>query len=186
MVQWTEKPAVKPKAAAPDQASAPNQPAAPKQAGAPAQAAASKQAAPSKQAAASKPEDAPAAPPPPLRKPRKSGFAGTLQVVTVCTVFGLIIGFVAYKAIPSATTAAAKREAMQERDRDRDMSTGRIVVMDHRAECREIGFDNQSGRTVHKGEIACLDQPSYDSKGNPSLYKHPTNRLDQIRRSFAQ
>lgn len=178
MVQWTEKPAVKPAAAPVQAASA--QPAAPKQA------AASKQAGAPNQAAAPKPDDAPPAAPRAVRKARKGSFAGPLQVVTVCAFFALIIGFFAYKGMPAATTAAAKREAAQDRDRDRDMATGRIVVMDHRAECREIGFDNQSGRTVHKGEIACLDQPSYDSKGNPSLYRHPTNRMDQIRRSFAQ
>jgi hypothetical protein len=152
MVQWTDKPAVKPQTAA------------------------------TKQAAA-KQEDAPVAVAPrPVRKARKSRLASPLQVLTVCAFFGLIIGFFVYKEMPAASTAAAKRESVQ----DRDIATGRIVVMDHRAECREIGFDNQSGRTVHKGEIACLDQPSYDSKGTPSLYRHPTNRLESIRRSFAQ
>ncbi|MGV3635859.1 MAG: hypothetical protein ACO1NY_16035 [Pseudorhodoplanes sp.] len=184
MVQWTEKPAVKPQPAASAQAAAPAQAAAAKPATAP------KQAGAAKPAAASKPEEAVAVAPAvahrPVRKARKSSIAGPLQVVTVCAVFGLILGFFVYKEMPSASHAAAKREAAQDRDRDRDMATGRIVVMDHRAECREIGFDNQSGRTVHKGEIACLDQPTYDSKGNPSLYKHPTNRLDHIRRSFAQ
>jgi hypothetical protein len=169
MVQWTDKPAVKPQAAAPEQAAAPKHAAAAQ-----------------KHAAAPKQDEPPVVMHRPVRKARKSRLTGPLQVATVCAFFGLIIGFFVYKEMPAATTAAAKREAVQERDRDRDMATGRIVVMDHRAECREIGFDNQSGRTVHKGEIACLDQPSHDGKGTPSLYRHPTNRLDTIRRSFAQ
>jgi hypothetical protein len=121
----------------------------------------------------------------PVRKARKSRLVGPLQVVTVCTFFGLLIGFFIYKEMPAASHAAAKRETVLERDHERD-AAGRIVVMDHRAECREIGFDNQSGRTVHKGQISCHDTPAYSGSATPSLYRHPTNRLESIRRSFAQ
>jgi hypothetical protein len=154
MVQWTEKPAVKPQAA---------------------QVAAS-------QAAAPKPEDPPVVVQRTVRKARKSRMAGVMQALTVCAFFGLIIGFFLYREMPSGT---AKAPAPQETVQERAAAAGRIVVMD-RAECREFGFDNQSGRTVHKGQVSCHETPTYNGSATQSLYRHPTNRLDSIRRSFAQ
>lgn len=146
MVQWTEKPAVKPQASAP------------------------------------KPEE-PRVAPRPVRKARKGRLAGPLQALTVCAVFGaLVASFFMYQgSTQSKHPAAAQRQAVP----DRDVTTGRIVIMDQ-AECRELGFDNQSGRTVQKGNVSCSDAPAYNGSATPSLYRHPTNRLESIRKSFAQ
>jgi outer membrane biosynthesis protein TonB len=167
MVQWTDKPAPAPKP----------------------------QVAPEELKAEDRKERKPdAAPRPVARKARKSRMAGTLQVVTICGVFGLIVTavlmFKDMKA-PSATaspTAASASPASpgtaSAATQERDPATGRIVVMD-RDQCRELGFDNQSGKMVHKGAVNCHDA-AHGSTTGQSLYRHPTNRLDHIRRSFAQ
>jgi hypothetical protein len=142
-----------------------------------------------KPAPAPKPQIAPeerkpeAAPRPLVRKARKSRLAGSLQVLTICGVFGVIVVSVfMFKGMqtPPAAPATATAPAAQERD----AATGRIVVMD-RDQCREFNFDNQSGKTVHKGAVSCHDVP-HDGTTGQSLYRHPTNRLEHIRRSFAQ
>ena len=146
MVQWTEKPAVKPQVSAPKQ-------------------------------------EEPPVMPRPLRKARRSRLAGPLQALTVCAVFGaLIAGFFMYQDTTHSKHPPAQRQAAQQ---ERDVTTGLIVIMDQ-AECRELGFDNQSGRTVQKGSVSCHDTPSYNGSATPSLYRHPTNRLESIRKSFAQ
>jgi hypothetical protein len=100
----------------------------------------------------------------------------------VCAVFGaLVAGFFMYQGTTHSKHPPAQRQAMQ----DRDVTTGRIVIMDQ-AECRELGFDNQSGRTVQKGSVSCHDTPAYNGSATPSLYRHPTNRLESIRKSFSQ
>lgn len=118
----------------------------------------------------------------PVRKARKSRLTGVLQVFTVCAVFALIGGsyFMFKEAAPAASSTASRQTAQE-----RDVTTGRIVVMDQ-AECRELGFDNQSGRTVQKGQVSCHDAPAYSGSSTPSLYRHPTNRMESIRRSFSQ
>jgi hypothetical protein len=131
---------------------------------------------------------------PMVRKARRSRMAGTLQVVTICGVFGLIVTAVlmfkdmkAPSATASPTTASASPASpgtASAATQERDPATGRIVVMD-RDQCRELGFDNQSGKMVHKGAVNCHDA-AHGSTTGQSLYRHPTNRLDHIRRSFAQ
>jgi hypothetical protein len=135
------------------------------------------------QVAEPKQEMPPAVAPRQVRKASKSRLTGPLQVVTVLTFFGLLLGYFVYRGMP-AEQSVAKREPAPVADRD--IATGRIVVMDHRAECRELGFNNQSGRTVHKGQVSCHDTPAYHGESTPSLYRHPVNRLETIRRSFAQ
>jgi hypothetical protein len=141
-----------------------------------------------KPAPAPKPQAAPeerkpeAAPRTVVRKARKRGLAGSLQVLTICCVFGAIVVsvfmFKEMRAAPDTPSAAAQKAGPQ-----RDTTTGRIVVMD-RDQCRELNFDNQSGKTIERGAVACHDAP-HANAGN-SLYRHPTNRMDHIRRSFAQ
>lgn len=116
----------------------------------------------------------------PLRKPQKRGLVVSLQVMSVCAVFGLIVAsYFIYKET-AATPAVASRPAQ-----DGDLTTGRIVIMDQK-NCRELGFDNQSGRTVQKGQVSCHDTPSYNGSATQSLYRHPTNRLEAVRKSFSQ
>jgi hypothetical protein len=123
-------------------------------------------------------QDEPQVPYRAVRKPRKSRLAGALQVLSVCAIFGLIVGYFVYKEKPAAT---APRQTAQQRD----LTTGRIVVMDE-TQCRELDFDNQSGRTVQKGQVSCHQAPGYDGSTTQSLYRHPTNRLESIRRSFTR
>lgn len=143
-----------------------------------------------KPAPAPKPQAAPeerkpeAAPRPIMRKARRSWLTGSIQALTICGVFGLIIASVfMFRDTPAkpetASAAGAAATAKQ-----RDAATGRIVVMD-RDQCRELDFDNQTGRTIQKGAVACHDAPHANAASN-SLYRHPTNRMDHIRRSFAQ
>ena len=120
-----------------------------------------------------------AAPRPVVRKARKRGLAGALQVLTICSIFGLIAAsYFVFKETRIAPSTAASQPAP-------DTNTGRIVVMDRAAQCRELGFDNQSGKMMHKGAVACHDAP-HDGTTAQSLYRHPTNRMDAVRRSFAQ
>jgi len=115
-----------------------------------------------------------------VRKARKSRLTGSLQVLTICGVFGLLAAsYFMFKETSHAPSAASRQTAQE-----RDATTGRIVVMD-RTQCRELGFDNQSGKMVHKGAVACHDAP-HDGTTSQSLYRHPTNRLEAVRRSFAQ
>ena len=127
--------------------------------------------------------DAAPAPRPVVRKARKRRMTGVLQVLSICGVFGLLVAtyfmFKDTRTAPNAPSVAARQTAPE-----RDTSTGRIVVMD-RAQCRELDFDNQSGKMIQKGAVACHDAP-HDGTRSHSLYRHPTNRLDAIRRSFAQ
>lgn len=116
----------------------------------------------------------------PVRKAKKSRVAGLLQVLTICAVFGLIVASYFLFTGPSTSPAKASRQTAQARD----ATSGRIVIKDE-AHCRELGFDNQSGKMVQKGAVSCHDAPSYDGT-TQSLYRHPTNRLDAIRKSFAQ
>ena len=102
-----------------------------------------------------------------------------LQVLTVCAVFGLIAASYFVFAAPSNSSAGASRQTAQAPD-----TTGRIVIKD-KEHCRELGFDNQSGKMAQKGAVSCQDTPSYDGT-TQSLYRHPTNRLESIRKSFAQ
>ncbi len=126
------------------------------------------------------------APRPVIRKARKRRLAGSLQVLTICSVFGLIVAtYFVFKETRTAPAIAAVPSAIPGQiAQERDATTGRIVVMD-RDQCRELDFDNQSGKTIHKGAVACHDTPHASSASN-SLYRHPANRLEQIRRSFAQ
>jgi hypothetical protein len=149
-----------------------------------------------KPARAPKPQEAPEEPKPEVaaprpmmvRKARRSRMAGTLQVLTICGVFGLIVTSVfMFKDMPSKPEKASASAAVPGAPpaaQQRDPATGRIVVMD-RDQCRELDFDNQSGKTTHKGAVSCHDMP-HASAANNSLYRHPTNRLEHIRRSFAQ
>jgi hypothetical protein len=143
-----------------------------------------------KPAPAPKPQVAPeerkaeAAPRPMVRKARRSRMAGTLQVLTICGVFGLIVASVYMFKDMKGPSATASVTAVAPAAQERDAATGRIVVMDN-AQCRELGFDNQSGKMVHKGAVSCHDAAHGATTGQ-SLYRHPTNRLDHIRRSFAQ
>jgi hypothetical protein len=117
----------------------------------------------------------------PVRKARKNRLTVPLQVFAVCAVFAMIGGsYFMFREAPPASPAASRQIAQE-----RDVTTGRIVVMDD-TQCRELGFDNQSGRTVQKGQVSCHDTPAYNGSGTPSLYRHPVNRLESIRRSFAQ
>jgi hypothetical protein len=119
-----------------------------------------------------------------VRKARRSGFAGVVQVLTICCVFGLIVASVFMFKEMRATQNAPAVAGVAPIANERDPATGRIVVMD-RDQCRELDFHNQSGKTVHKGAVSCHDTP-HASAANNSLYRHPTNRLEHIRRSFAQ
>ena len=121
---------------------------------------------------------------PVLRKARRSRMAGTLQVLTICGVFGLIVAAVFMFKEMKSPSATASANATSAATQERDPATGRIVVMD-RDQCRELGFDNQSGKMVHKGAVNCHDAAHGATTGQ-SLYRHPTNRLEHIRRSFAQ
>ena len=121
---------------------------------------------------------------PVVRKARRSRMAGTLQVLTICGVFGLIVAAVFMFKEMKTPSATASANAAAAGAQERDPATGRIVVMD-RDQCRELGFDNQSGKMVHKGAVNCHDA-AHGSTTGQSLYRHPTNRLDHIRRSFAQ
>ena len=118
-----------------------------------------------------------ASPRPVLRKPRRRRLVGALQVLTICGVFGLILAsYFTFKETRGDQAAATP---------ERGAATARIVVMD-RTQCRELGFDNQNGKMVHKGAVACHDTPQHDGTTSQSLYRHPTNRMDAVRRSFAQ
>ena len=163
MVQWTDKPAPAPRP----------------------------QVGPEELKAGERKPDVAAAPRPALRKARKNRMAGLLQVVTICGVFGLIVAsvfmFKEMRAKPdtaSAAGASAPVAGAANAAKQRDAATGRIVVMD-RDHCRELDFDNQTGQTIQKGAVSCHDT-LHPSAANNSLYRHPTNRLEHIRRSFAQ
>lgn len=116
----------------------------------------------------------------PVRKAKKSALTGVLQAVTVCAVFGLIVG--SYFLITGSSTSSSSASRQNAHASD---TTGRIVVKDQE-HCRELGFDNQSGKMVQKGAVQCHDTPSYNGSTSQSLYRHPTNRLESIRKSFAQ
>lgn len=104
--------------------------------------------------------------------PGKQGSIAPLHVVSVCLIFALILASYLVFAQISTSPVAALRDSAPARD----TGTGRIVVTE-RGTCRELGFDNYSGQTVAKGQVACSDaQPGY---------KPPMQRLDAIRRSFA-
>ncbi len=121
-----------------------------------------------------KPETA--SPRPVVRKPRRRRLVGSLQVLTICSVFGLILAsYFTFKETRGEQAAATPERG----------ATARIVVMD-RSQCRELGFDNQNGKMVHKGAVACHDTPQHDGSTGQSLYRHPTNRMEAVRRSFAQ
>ena len=60
--------------------------------------------------------------------------------------------------------------------------TGRIVIPEREA-CRELGFDNYSGRFSDYGAVACNgDRGSALAQPN---YATPISRLDAIRRTFS-
>ena len=113
---------------------------------------------------------------------RQPARRGLLQVAVVCVMFGLILAsYTLFSYVPN-TTAQTIREPGPASVRD--VSAGRIIVSD-RASCRELGFDNHSGQTTAKGTVACGEAAA--QPGDPaahSAYRHPTNRLDAIRRSF--
>ncbi len=122
----------------------------------------------------------------PVRKARRSRLAGVVQVLTILCVFGLVVAgvfmFRETKATPDSPAITGTAPATQERD----PASGRIVVMD-RSQCRELGFDNHSGKMVQKGAVACHDTPVHHAgTAGQSLYRHPTTRLEHIRRAFAQ
>jgi len=114
--------------------------------------------------------------------PRKRSSKALLQVVVICSIFALILAsYTLFSYVPN-TTAQAIREPGPVPARD--AGAGRIIVSG-RENCREFGFDNHSGQTVAKGAIACGNEAG--RPGDPashSAYRHPTNRLDAIRRSF--
>lgn len=123
---------------------------------------------------------------PVIRKARRSRVGAVLQVLTICGVFGLIVTsvfmFKEMRAAPDAPSVAGAAPTVKERD----PVSGRIVVMD-RDQCRELDFNNQSGKTIEKGAVSCHDAHAQQAgTTGQSLYRHPTNRLDHIRRSFAQ
>jgi hypothetical protein len=115
----------------------------------------------------------------PVRKAKKSLLPGAMQVLTVCAVFGLVVGSY-FLITPATSTGSAPRQTAQAPD-----TTGRVVIKE-REHCRELGFDNQSGKMAQKGTVSCQDAPSYDGSPSQSLYRHPTNRLESIRKSFSQ
>ncbi len=118
----------------------------------------------------------------PSPPPHKRTSRAVLQVAVICSIFGLILAsYLLFSYVPN-TPAQAIREPLP----THDQSTGRIIVSD-RTNCREIGFNNYSGQTTVKGTVACTDAPP--QPGDPaanSAYRHPTNRLETIRRSFSQ
>jgi hypothetical protein len=120
-----------------------------------------------------------------VRKARRSRLAGVLQVLTILCMFGLVVAgvfmFRDMRAGPEASAAGAAPIMLE-----RDSTTGRIVMMES-SQCRELGFDNHSGKMVQKGAVACHDTPVHHAgTTGQSLYRHPTTRLEHIRRSFAQ
>lgn len=117
---------------------------------------------------------------PQVRKARKSPRAGALPVLTVCAVFALLIGGYALLARGGASPAGTSHQTAKAQD-----ATGRIVIKDQ-AHCRELGFDNQSGKMVQRGAVSCQDAASDGGTTTQSLYRHPTNRLESIRKSFTR
>lgn len=123
--------------------------------------------------------DLPRAATPQVRKAKKSSRASALRVLTVCAAFALLIAGYALLSRGAASPAGGSRQTAQAQD-----ATGRIVIKDQ-AHCRELGFDNQSGKMVQRGAVSCQDAASEGGATTQSLYRHPTNRLESIRKSFA-
>lgn len=117
------------------------------------------------------------------RRPQRGTSNGMQGLVVMGLAIGLgvaswfLISQVSHVAQPAGPASRASIATTSERD----AGLGRIVVSD-RGDCREMGFDNYSGQTIAKGKVDCDAAASPDA--TQSLYRHPTNRLDAVRKSF--
>jgi hypothetical protein len=105
------------------------------------------------------------------------------RIVIVCAGLFVVLG----SAILVAMTTNLSSKIIQPGPRDTfgiEERNGSIVLKGENNRCRQIAFDNDTGRMVESSK-PCLNKPVLDDKGVP-VPAATIRRMDSIRQGFAK
>lgn len=116
------------------------------------------------------------------RKPKRSS-QGFSLLAAALTGAGLVFG--AYFSVLYSSASKSTLTGAEIVGSAGNPTTGEIVVTDG-GNCRKLQFDNVTGAVKDTNEVRCARPAPSGASSSASSYKFPSNRLDEVRKSFSR